>query len=49
MFCREVPELHGSNLVFVGLGGEILRAWKGNTMLGILSMISSEKMEVSET
>ena len=49
MFCREVPELHGSNLVFLGLSGEILRTCKGNTTSDPLPLASSEKMGVSET
>ena len=44
VFRKEVPELHGSNLVFLGLSGEILRTCKGNTTSDPLSLISSEKM-----
>ena len=43
MCCREVPSLNGSNLVFLALGGEILRAWKGNTISDPLALISSER------
>ena len=32
----------------LGLGGEILRTWKGNTISDPLPLISSEKVGVSE-
>ena len=33
----------------LGLGGEILRTWKGNTISDPLPLISSEKMRVLES
>ena len=49
VFRKEVPELHGSNLVFLVLSGEILRTCNGNTTSDPLPLASSETMGVSET
>ena len=48
-FVGKFPSYMGIIWFSLGLGGGILRAWKGNTISDPLSLISSKKMGVSET
>ena len=48
-FAGRFPSYMGLIWFSLGLGGEILRTWKGNTISDPLPLISSEKMMVSET
>ena len=48
-FAGRFPSYMGLIWFSLGLGGEILRTWKGNTISDPLPLISSEKMRVSES
>ena len=48
-FVGRFPSYMGLIWFSLGLGGEILRTWKGNTISGPLPLISSEEVRVSET
>ena len=47
MQCQQIGYM-GLTWFSLGLGNDILRAWKGNIISDPLPLISSEKMKVSE-